>query len=408
MKKFVSVLLSALMVLSLAGCSGETLTTEIGDYPLDNEVVTQILVSNGFDLNAYVSRYDDTDKTGYTYSYTIDNFDENYEYEGEPSVYGILQLEWDGEDGKCVNMICMEDESEFADISNYDNIRKSVYVACDVYGGIENKQQIADDFISAIKDGAMFEEALPQWDAEYNGVYVHGEFLPSVDDAPVTFREFEIYDQTRKQWYDGRYERAIQIIVDMNPYMYTLEEINHPAGLTKEQANNIISDNQWNFVVSEVIDEAQTAGVKRHLYYLTADTGEQVGTVGIIYNKSGKLTGFSYNISNTDAYLSSAGVEFAVKAACDFYGGVEDIDGLADKVITALANKTFEYNQYGDPHCLIEHNGMYCLLNFGAKTPKVYEFTGLNLYDKDSLQAGIYTAIKNDDWYKKIYTELFE
>ena len=302
----------------------------------------------------------------------------------------------------------MEDESEFADISNYGNIRKSVYVACDVYGGIENKQQIADDFIAAIKDGVMFEEVLPQWDAEYNGVYVRGEFLPSVDDEPVTFREFEIYDQKRKEWYDGRYERAIQIIVNMNPYMYTLEEINHPAGLTKEQANNIISDNQWNFVVSEVIDEAQTAGVKRHLYYLTADTGEQVGTVGIIYNKAGKSTGFSYNISNTDAYLSSAGIEFAVKAVCDFYGGVEDTDGLADKVITALANKTFEYNQYGDPHCIIEHNGLYCLLNFGAKTPKVYEFTGLNLYDKDSLQAGIYTVTKTDDWYEKIYTEIFE
>ena len=238
MKKTVSVLLSIIMLLSLTACSDNNIS-KIGDYPLENEVVTQILRSNDFDLNTYVSRYDNTDKTGHTYSYTIDNFDENYECEGEPSVYGILQLEWDGEDGKSVKLVCMEDESEFADISNYDNIRKSVYVACDVYGGINNKEQIADDFIAAIKDGTLFEQDFPCWDAEYNGIYVQGEFMPKINDEPVTFREFEVYDQTRKDWYDSRFERALQMFVDMNPYMYTLEKLDHPDALTKEQANNI-------------------------------------------------------------------------------------------------------------------------------------------------------------------------
>ena len=407
MKKTVSVLLSIIMLFSLTACSDNNIS-KIGDYPLENEVVTQILRSNDFDLNTYVSRYDNTDKTGHTYSYTIDNFDENYECEGEPSIYGILQLEWDGEDGKSVKLVCMEDESEFADISNYDNIRKSVYVACDVYGGINNKEQIADDFIAAIKDGTLFEQDFPCWDAEYNGIYVQGEFMPKINDEPITFREFEVYDQTRKDWYDSRFERALQMFVDMNPYMYTLEKLDHPDALTKEQANNIVLNNQWDFAVSDVIDEEQTAGVERHLYYLTADNGTQVGTAGIIYNKSGKSTNFSYNISNTDVYQSDAGIEFAVRTVCDFYGGVEDVDGFVEKVSIALTDKAFEYNQYGDPHCIIEHNGVYGLLIFGAKTPKVYEFTGLNLYNKSSLQAGIYSMTKTDDWYKKIYTELFK
>ena len=111
------------------------------------------------------------------------------------------------------------------------------------------------------------------------------------------------------------------MFVDMNPYMYTLEKLDHPDALTKEQANNIVLNNQWDFAVSDVIDEEQTAGVERHLYYLTADNGAQVGTAGIIYNKSGKSTSFSYNISNTDVYQSDAGIEFAVRTVCDFYGG---------------------------------------------------------------------------------------
>jgi len=214
MKKCTSVLLAIIMLLSLTACSDDKNVIEIGDYPLENEVITQILHSNNFDLNTYVSFYDDTDKTGYRYTYAVDNFDENGDCKGEPSIYGALQLEWNGEDGKSVKMICMEDESEFADISNYDNIRKSVYVACDAYGGIENKQQIADDFISAIKDGTLFEEDFPCWDAEYNGIYVQGEFMPKTEDEPITFHEFEVYDQTRKDWYDTRYERTLQMIKD--------------------------------------------------------------------------------------------------------------------------------------------------------------------------------------------------
>lgn len=212
MKKVISVLLSMITLISFTACSDDKNIVEIGDYPLENEVVTQILHANGFDLNTFVSFYDNDDKTGYTYTYAIDNFDENYECKGEPVIYGALQLEWDGEDGKSVKMICMEKESEFADIFNYDNIRKSVYVACDAYGGIDNKEQIADDFIAVIKDGTLFEEDFPRWDAEYNGIYVQGDFMPKIDGEPITFREFEVYDQTRKVWYDTRYERTLRMI----------------------------------------------------------------------------------------------------------------------------------------------------------------------------------------------------
>ena len=225
----------------------------------------------------------------------------------------------------------MEDESEFADISNYDNLRKPVYTACDVYGGIENKKQIADDFISALKDGKIFADALPVWNAEYTGVFVNADFLPAHDDMPVTFRKFEIYDRTRKDWYDSRYERALQIIVDMNPYMYTLEELDHPDALTKEQVNGIISGNQWGLSVSELIDENQTAGAERDIYQLALPEGTPTATAAVHYNKSGKSTSFSYRIADTDISRSDAGIEFAVKTACNLYGDIDNVDGLAEK-----------------------------------------------------------------------------
>lgn len=408
MKKIAALFLSVVISFSLVACNTQADVISPQNYPLENKTVTDILNNNGFDLNAYVSRYDDTDKTGYTYAYTIDNFDENYECEGEPSIYGVLQLEWDGEDGKSVKMICMEDESEFADISNYDNLRKSVYTVCDVYGGIENKKQIADDFISALKDGKIFADALPVWNAEYNGIFVNADFLPAHDDMPVTFRKFEIYDRTRKDWYDSRDERALKIIVDMNPYMYTLKELDHPDALTKEQVNNIISGNQWGLSVSELIDENQTAGAERDIYQLALPDGTPAATAAVHYNKSGKSTSFSYRIADTDISRSDAGVEFAVKTACSLYGDIDNVDGLAEKVKTAINNKDFEYNQYNDPHCLIEQDGIYCMLIFGKIPGNNYEFTGLNIYNKDSLQAGIYAVAKNDTWYQKIYSELFE
>lgn len=408
MKRFMDVIVSVLLLVSLTACSDGGNAMPVQDYPLEDGTVTEILTSNGFDLSAFVSFYNDSDTTGYTYNYALDNFDETGNCEGEPVVYGTLQLEWGGEDGKSVKMVCMEDDSEFADIDSFENLKKSVYVACDVYGGIENKKQIADDFIVAIKDGKMFEDTMPYWESEYDGIFVRADFLPAHDDMPVTFRQFEVYGRERKAWKDGRWERTLQMFVDMNPYKYTLETLDHPDPLTGEQAADIISGNRWNIAISEVTNEAQTAGTERHLYDMTLPDGTRVGSVGIHYDKSGKSVGFTYLIANTDIYRSDAGVEFAVKTTCDFYGGIEDSDGLSEKVKSVLANKEFEYNQHGDPHCLIEHNGVYCMLHFGAKTPKVYEFTGFNLYSKTSLQAGIYNAAKNDNWYRKIYSELYE
>ena len=81
---------------------------------------------------------------------------------------------------------------------------------------------------------------------------------------------------------------------------------------------------------------------------------------------------------------------------------------LLKKVKTAINNKDFEYNQYNDPHCLIEQDGIYCMLIFGKIPGNNYEFTGLNIYNKDSLQAGIYAVAKNDTWYQKIYSQIFE
>lgn len=408
MKKFIAVLISVLLLVFFTACSDSSNTVPVQDYPMENRTVTEILTSNGFDLSAFVSFYNDSDTTGYTYNYALDNFDETGNCEGEPVVYGTLQLEWGGEDGKSVKMVCMEDDSEFADIGSYENLKKSVYVACDVYGGIENKKQIADDFIAAIKDGKMFEEVLPYWESEYDGIYVRADFLPAHDDMPVTFRQFEVYGRERKAWKDGRWERTMQMFVDMNPYKYTLETLDHPDPLTREQAADIISGNRWDIIVSDVVNEDQTAGTERHLYNMALKDGTQIGSVGIHYDKSGKSVGFTYLIANTDIYQSDEGVEFAVKTACDFYGNIEDPDGLAQKVKGVLADEEFEYNQYGDPHCLIEHNGTYCMLHFGAKTQKVYEFTGLTLYSKESLQAGIYSVVKNDNWYRKIYSELYE
>lgn len=408
MKKILSVVISAAIFTLFVSCNQETAAVPVQDYPIENQTVTELMRSNGFELNASAGFYYDTDSTGYTYNYALDNFDENGNCEGEASVYGTLQLQWGGEDGKSVRMICTDNESEFADILNIKNLKKTVYTACDVYGGIENKKQIADDFIAAIREGKILEDILPVWKAEYNGIFVNADFLPAHDDIPVTFREFEIYDQARKDWYDSRDERALQIIVDMNPYMYTLEKLDHPDALTQEQVNNIISANQWGLSVSGLIDENQTAGAERDIYRLSLPDGTPVATAAVHYNKSGKSTSFSYRIADTDISRSDAGIEFAVKTACNLYSDIDDVDGLAEKVKTAINNRDFEYNQYNDPHCLIEQDGIYCMLIFGKIPGRSYEFTGLNIYNKDSLQAGIYAVTQNDIWYQKIYSELFE
>ena len=407
MKKLFSIILSAVISVSFAACGSQPPAVQTAEYPLENQAVSQILKNRKFNLNTQLSFYDDSDTSGYTYTYSIDNTDETGNFVGELSMYGILQLEWGGEDGKSIQMVSMYDDSEFADITNYDNLRKSVLVACDVYGGIENPGQIADDFIAAVKKGDIFSEVLPTWNSAYNGVYVKAEFLPDRNGESFTFRSFEIFDQIRKDWYASRDQRALQLFVDMNPYMFTLEKLEHPPALTQQQVNDIIAGNQWGATATKVNSGSQTAGSERHLYEMRLADDTWIGSAGLFYNKSGKSTSFSFIPGNTDIHTTDSGVEFAVKTACRIYGDVEDIDGLAQKVKTALENKDFEYNQYNDPHCLIEHNGLYCTLNFSMKTPKVYEFTGLNLYNRNSLQAGIYSMVKTDNWHEKIYNRYF-
>ncbi len=218
MRKRILLTFTILMTCLFSSC-GEDKVIDVKDYPLKNETVTEVLASNGFDLSTYSSFYDEEDETGITYTYFLDNFDESGNCTGEPSVYGILNLEWGGEDGKSVEMVCMYEDSRFADITNYDNLKKTVYVACDVYGNTENKKQIADDFITAVKEGSIFEdeESLPVWENEYNGVYVKAEFLYGIDGKPFVFRSFELYDESRKEWYDNSFERIMQMFVDMNP-----------------------------------------------------------------------------------------------------------------------------------------------------------------------------------------------
>ena len=416
MKKLVALITALILSACLVSCgNSDTDVSTEREFPLDEEAVTKILHDNDIPLYSTISYYDETDQNGKTLNFAIDSYDEADMTADEIVVFGTLQLSWGGEDGRSVTMICMEDDGEYADISNTKNLKKIAMAACDFYGGIADRDKIANYFVKAVKNGDIYDEnsVLSSWNAEYDGLYFSASFLPAHDDMPVTFRDFEIYDRTRKQWYDGRWERALQTMVDMNPYMFTMEDIQHPDAPSADEINRLIAHNSLGLSVTGQEEQGLTAGRVQYMYMLTAPGEEKYGAVAAIrYSASGKSTAVQYMPTQSDICLSDISAKTATEIACAIYGGVENADELARKVQTAVDNKDFEYNSYGEPCLLIEHEGLYCLPSFGTlmnedgtKGPQIV--TSVGIYNIDSLRAAIYVTKEHNSWHNDLYNRLY-
>lgn len=173
MKKLAAFVLSIVLVLTLTGCSAEEKEHTANTFPLTQGDINQILTDNGlpFAVQSF-TEMPATEDYGqyYNHNYVLcDITDEAY---GQASVQFLF-----GDIGNRVRFTYLVSIPGTSPAHRYiekeDAVQKAVAVACDLYGGFENKDKLAEKIDNAIaKDDLRHYEDGIVWYEKFENTHI--------------------------------------------------------------------------------------------------------------------------------------------------------------------------------------------------------------------------------------------
>ena len=342
------------------------------------------------------------DRYGIAYGYEIDSFGEDrfniYIYTGEERG---RQLSYSPEWKKRI------------DANDAERLAVMAAALCDIYGEIENKEQIVSDFVSfATKNRDKFESE--EWNAKYGQLYFYAYLVENKEGTGLLFHDFSIRDAQRKKFDDDAEKREAQAYIESNPYKYTDKKLKHPQPMSAKEVKKIFDNSTLDYQITSTEDfyGYDIHGSKTVGYAFKAgDRTEDCGLIATNYNLSGRrvileLT-YLYDAA-IDVILQDDYIIEAAKIVCQVYGDVKDEKGLLEKVRQKVEQENADYKKYNSSTWYVENKGMYLVAEHGKFKTKDSRTACIRLwlFTKDSLQAELYPYRKNDDWQGQLYREI--
>ena len=406
MKKIICVLLCA-VTLCLTAC-GESYTVTENTFPVEAQQATDIF--QNYQLNYVLSdKYIMRGEEGVeSYGYSI-----NSPNSDEKGYYGSIYIYTGEETGRKIGYSSNWDR-EISGI-DFDNLKKIAMAVCDIYGEIENKDRIVNDFIAfATSLEKKTEIRSEEWEAVYGQLYFNAYLTVNKDGVTRSLNSFSIRNEQRKEFDDGAEAREAQRYIESNPYKFTDKKIKHPRPITAEKIKKIFDASPLDFKITTTEDMAgyEFHGSKTVTYMFKAgDRTEECGGISTNYNLSGKrvvleltyLYDDAIEIITRDDYITEA-----TKIVCQVYGKVKDEDRLLEKVQQKIEQENADYKKLNSSTWYVENKGMYVVAEHGRfKMNDIRTAcTRLWLFTKDSLQAEFYQYRDDDGWQGQIYRDV--
>ncbi|MBQ7903972.1 MAG: hypothetical protein IJ362_09595 [Oscillospiraceae bacterium] len=406
MKKITALLL-LLAAICLPACGESHKVTE-SEIPLETEMVTEIFQSYNLPyvcttkgINGFFEYCD-------CYDYSIDNPDVKNHF----GYYGNVQMYDDEKCGRKVLYYINSDRE--IPVEDTDRLRAVASAVCDMYGDMENKSEIIDDFIAFMESGKCRENPKGKdsvWEFQSGDLYFETGFHWKPDGSARTLTEFTIYDKTRKKFDDAAPERELRKAIERNPYKYTDKKQNFPKEPSADKVNGFLEDSGLALTARDY-SEMELYGTKNVIYNLTNKDGKGLGRLSLEYNKSGTEVSIGINPMGDEAIgllMEDDYVINAAKVLCQVYGRVKDADGLIEKVEQKIAEEHSDYKKHNSESWYIENKGMYIVAYYDwfRLNDKSTVCNTLYLYSKDTLKAALYTAKDTDSWEGQLYREIF-
>lgn len=199
MKKLSAVILSIICILSFAGCAQEEKEHIPNELPLSEEKINQILADNGLPFEAgvqtvltytiVVNPQNPETKVFDSYSHILYDKDENYGQAGIQFISNDI--------GNKVSFTYVLAIPGTTPATRYNRNENAAYQAdtttCDLYGGFENKDKLADKIEKAIKkDKVRRYEDRKIWYEKYENIHVLVTFTEIANGAETDLNFFNI------------------------------------------------------------------------------------------------------------------------------------------------------------------------------------------------------------------------
>ena len=407
MKKVMAVII-LLVTVCLPACGKSYNVVEIR-FPIEEQQATDVFYSHQL---SYImgDRYTLTGEEGVeSYGYSINSPNNN-----EEGYYGNIYLYTGEVSGRKIEYNSNWDRKISA--TDFDNLTKMAMALCDLYGEIENKERIVNDFISFAdsiekkKDGESKE-----WEAEYGRLYFKAYLTVNKDGVTRSLNSFSIRNEQRKEFDDGAKAREAQRYIESNPYRFTDKKLRHPKSISAEKMKKILDSSTLDFHLmnTEDVEGYEIHGSKTVSYRFSAgDSKEDCGGVSTNYNLSGKRVVLEINYMYEDAIevmLKNDFITEATKIVCRVYDDVKDEKGLLEKVQHKIRDENADHKKFNSSTWYVENKGMYLVAEHGLFKPKDIRTTCTRvwLFTKDSLRAEFYSYREDEGWQGQLYRELF-
>ena len=174
MKKIFTVLLA--IVITFTAC-GQKDDTEKNKFPLKTDKINSLLEENGLHMEAIELEIGGVESgTKFNY-YNIVGVDDQIPYAG-------LSVS-ENQTGKIVEFSGWSLASEyFFDIAN---VEKAINAVCDIYGGMENNDELLKEYRAAVSDSSYISNGdnIHYWYTKYQDVYIFITFSSYTEDETV-------------------------------------------------------------------------------------------------------------------------------------------------------------------------------------------------------------------------------
>ncbi len=406
MKRFVYMMLCAVM-LCFTAC-GESYTVVEKPFPLDEQQAT--VVFQNYELDYILAdRYTMNAEQGVeAYGYSINSPDNS-----EKGYYGNIYLYTGEKSGRRIEYSSNWDRKILA--TDVETLNKIVMAVCDIYGEIENKEKIVNDFISfAAKTEKKDKLESEEWQAVYGQLYFNAYITANKDGTERTLNSFSIRNKQRKEFDDGAKEREAQRYIESNPYKFTDKKTKYPRPVTAKKMKEIFDTSPLDFTLAATEDTAgyEIHGSKTVAYMFRAgESTEDCGCVSTNYNVSGKRVILEMTYMYEDAVEVMTQNDFIIEAAkivCRVYGDVKDEEGLIEKAEQKVRQENADCNRFNSSTWYVENKGMYLVAEHGRFRPEDARTACIRLwlFTKDSLRAEFYPYRENDGWEGQLYREI--
>ncbi len=396
------------MALCFTACSESYNVTE-NPFPVGERQATDIFCNYRLD---YVmgDRYTMSAEEGVAaYGYSINSTDND-----EKGYYGNIYIYTGEESGRKIEYSSNWDREISA--TDYESLSKIAMAVCDMYGEIENKEKIVNDFISFAESMAEKQDGeSKEWKAEYGQLYFTAYLTINNDGCTRNLNSFSIRDKQRKEFDDGANDREAQRYIESNPYKFTDKKMKYPKPITAENMKKIFDSSTLDFHIinTEDVEGYETHGSKTVSYQFRAgDKQESCGDISTNYNLSGKRVVLEMTYMYEDAIEVMTQDDFiseAAKIVCQVYGNVKGEDGLLEKVGQKVRQENADYKKFNSDTWYVENKGMYLVAEHGRFRVKDTRTACLRvwLFTKDSLRAELYSYREEPGWEGELYREVF-